>query len=103
MLGDCCDCSFYLLTKIWIGSVTGRVSHGIPFGVHPASIMVFFVCPALFFDLDRSDLPRSKYCTTPLVPGNDSSKSHWVVTIFAIYDIFLSEYRLALIRGHEYH
>ena len=47
-----------------------------------------FVCPAILFDLDRSDLPRSKYRAKPLVPGNDSSKSHGVRTMFTMYDIF---------------
>jgi hypothetical protein len=65
-----------------------RASHGMSLGLHPASIMVFFVCPAVLFDLDRSDLPSPKYCTKPVVPGNDSSKSHWVITMFTMYDIF---------------
>ena len=50
---------------------------------------ICFVCPVICFGLDRSDLPRSKYRTKPLAPGNDSSTSHWVITIFTIYDIYI--------------
>ena len=47
----------------------------------------FFVCPKLLFDLDRSDLPRSKYHTKPLISGYVSSKTNWIILIFTIYDI----------------